>query len=429
VKVNVSNPEILPDKLPVYVHNVPYSVQLKSNAQNPVFNYEGALVTGISMTPDGLISGIVPESAGREESTFTVSATGSDGCEAVGKEYVLRTCDPAPDVPADMIVYCLGEQPAQLQASSPNGHRIQWYDAGLNRLDAAPVPNTSSASKQVFYAAQVNETLQCESPMATITVIVNPVPSANFGVSTDVACAGSSPVIRLDDIRENCIYSIYSDKMFNDELGSLTGVSSGTVNLVGRLEHDTTYYIRVTDSLGCISSEWKELPVKVINLYIEPEKLPPYLKNTDYEQTLITNAQSPIFTVIEGMLPAGLSLDPSGTISGTTHLSDNRVANIFTVKLQDPNGCSVTRIYTLKGEVFVPKIFTPNNDGVNDVFMQGCKVIIFDRLGIELFRGDNGWDGTYKGRTVVQSIYFYLLEHVDDDGNRRKFKGYIGVHY
>jgi gliding motility-associated-like protein len=72
--------------------------------------------------------------------------------------------------------------------------------------------------------------------------------------------------------------------------------------------------------------------------------------------------------------------------------------------------------------MFVPKAFSPNGDGINDVFMKGYKVIIFDRLGINIFTGDDGWDGTYKGQPAAEDIYFYILYYNDSS-----VKGYVGI--
>jgi gliding motility-associated-like protein len=55
-----------------------------------------------------------------------------------------------------------------------------------------------------------------------------------------------------------------------------------------------------------------------------------------------------------------------------------------------------------------PTAFTPNGDGINDVFAEGYKVKIFNRLGVLLYEGDNGWDGTYKGRLVEPGVYLYI---------------------
>jgi gliding motility-associated-like protein len=431
VEIDVTKLEISPEQLPVYAHEIPYSVQLESNAEEGVFTHVGNLVTGISMNSGGLISGTVPESAGREESTFTVTVTDIKGCQTV-KEYLLRTCEPTPDVPLTAVAYCQGVETSPIQASSPNGNIIQWYDSNMNTLDAAPVPSTAISGEQIFYVSQINETLQCEGPKAQVTVLVNAAPAIDFNVSADSVCVNSSPVIKLENIRENYIYSIYPDNTFSEILASLTGVNSetvGTVVLDNTIEDDTVYWLTVTDDIGCTSIDWAEIPVKVIKLYIEPEKLMQYQKNTEYEQKLFTNAQSPVFTVVNGTLPEGLTLTSSGTLSGNVPSNEHSTRNVFTVEVLDSHGCRVLQEYTLYGNVFVPKIFTPNGDGVNDIFMQDYKVVIFDRLGIEMFRGDDGWDGTYKGKPVAADIYFYKLEYVDGNGIVNILTGYVGVQY
>ena len=56
----------------------------------------------------------------------------------------------------------------------------------------------------------------------------------------------------------------------------------------------------------------------------------------------------------------------------------------------------------------LPTAFTPNGDTVNDVFLYGYKIQIFNRLGVLIFSGDNGWDGKHKGRLVQPCVYFYI---------------------
>lgn len=55
----------------------------------------------------------------------------------------------------------------------------------------------------------------------------------------------------------------------------------------------------------------------------------------------------------------------------------------------------------------LPTAFTPYVvDGLNDIFMEGREVVIFDRYGAKVFEGNNGWDGTHKGRMVDPGVYF-----------------------
>jgi gliding motility-associated-like protein len=97
------------------------------------------------------------------------------------------------------------------------------------------------------------------------------------------------------------------------------------------------------------------------------------------------------------------------------------------VKVKDPDGCTAVRAYTFEGDLFIPKAFTPDGNGINDNFMKGYRVIIFDRLGIIIFEGLDGWDGSYKGKTAPPDIYFYKLFYPDKNGVTKIITGYVGT--
>lgn len=71
--------------------------------------------------------------------------------------------------------------------------------------------------------------------------------------------------------------------------------------------------------------------------------------------------------------------------------------------------------------VYVPNIFTPNADGVNDVFycsspydLENYDIQIYDRWGSEIFRSasiDESWSGTINGRVSNSNSYSYKLEY------------------
>lgn len=74
----------------------------------------------------------------------------------------------------------------------------------------------------------------------------------------------------------------------------------------------------------------------------------------------------------------------------------------------------------------LPTAFTPHNSlGKNDVFMEGHKVIIFNRYGQKMVESNDGWDGTCRGNLVDPGVYFY--EVIINDGE--KYKGSIEVVY
>lgn len=72
-------------------------------------------------------------------------------------------------------------------------------------------------------------------------------------------------------------------------------------------------------------------------------------------------------------------------------------------------------------EVFVPNAFTPNGDGLNDVFRlttaAGIEImdfIVFNRWGGKIWLTydiSKGWDGTYQGNPQDSNTYYYMLKY------------------
>jgi gliding motility-associated-like protein len=116
-----------------------------------------------------------------------------------------------------------------------------------------------------------------------------------------------------------------------------------------------------------------------------------------------------------------------------THLYPlNSETASFTVRLTAINsvtGCvnsSASRVITV--EPFVPNVFSPNGDGINDYFMPNYDMQVFDRNGILLYQGNKdskGWDGTYKGKNVDTDTYFYVLHYSNANQQIVTKKGYV----
>jgi gliding motility-associated-like protein len=78
--------------------------------------------------------------------------------------------------------------------------------------------------------------------------------------------------------------------------------------------------------------------------------------------------------------------------------------------------------------VHVPNSFSPNGDGINDMFQVAwwgelfeIQVLVFDRWGELIFETDDphgSWDGTYKGSLVQDGVYVYrvLYKGLNADG-------------
>ncbi|MEA3494428.1 MAG: gliding motility-associated C-terminal domain-containing protein, partial [Bacteroidota bacterium] len=112
---------------------------------------------------------------------------------------------------------------------------------------------------------------------------------------------------------------------------------------------------------------------------------------------------------------------------------------IYIVHL-DVNGCVSSDSTFIKEicppVVQVPSAFTPNGDGLNDVFqlftlyVDTLYYIIFDRWGEIIFRGyskNDTWDGCYKNDLVEVETYAYLLWYYNELVGWRNKNGRITI--
>ncbi|MEO0471822.1 MAG: PKD domain-containing protein [Bacteroidota bacterium] len=87
--------------------------------------------------------------------------------------------------------------------------------------------------------------------------------------------------------------------------------------------------------------------------------------------------------------------------------------------------------------VFAADAFTPNQDGINDVFVlkglhvQTFNLKIFSRWGLLLFETNNmeeGWDGRFKGEDMPEGVYTYVAKGRAYDGKPFVVKGTITMY-
>lgn len=114
----------------------------------------------------------------------------------------------------------------------------------------------------------------------------------------------------------------------------------------------------------------------------------------------------------------------------------------YWVTVVDANGCSASDTvnvnYVNCEAIVAPNVFTPNGDGVNDIFflkgnyLQRKIIDIYDRWGTLVFedlKGDKGWDGkNFSGNECSDGTYFFVAIVVLIDGKQSQISGYIQLY-
>ncbi len=202
-----------------------------------------------------------------------------------------------------------------------------------------------------------------------------------------------------------------------------------------------TYLIRVKDAFGCtldtqvVVDHGSEI---LVNLYSDKNIIYP---GETVRLTADLTATNPIKYL--QWLPANL-------FSGDQDIHQwvqPTETTVFSVLVEDTNGCEAQEQITVyvkeKPDIYIPNIFSPNGDNINDrFFVQGKPEMgtiaimeIYDRWGNRVFYGEGlalndystAWDGHFKGVPVSPGVYAYHVIMVSDNGKKSHFTGDITV--
>ncbi len=87
-------------------------------------------------------------------------------------------------------------------------------------------------------------------------------------------------------------------------------------------------------------------------------------------------------------------------------------------------------------KIYVPNVFTPNGDGINEtffikgVYLKEVHIQIFSRWGILLWQGnglEQGWNGQHRGEELPEGVYTYRIEAVAQNGERFRETGTVSL--
>lgn len=395
------------------------------------------------------------------------------------------TANAGPDV-----IVCPGET-AQLSASG--GGIYSWFPAtGLNCTNC-PNPVATVSNTTTYY---LNITAPNGCPATdSVTVWVAPLP-ALLPISADTTLCPTADTTLLP-LFEGSPISNYTYNWSPATGLSCTNCANPIAAITGNI----TYTLTIVNSFGCTATQmvniFAEQPLQpVVNSAetCQGGQLPAIWASTGNNQQVLwfaaqplTNTDLPIATgntLPEIVLPMYVSTDTAGvfyfwaatqtavscrsnaipvpvTITQALVCNDNdcSTADTFdplicdcvytpipppdcndndatTTDEYDTNTCTCLHIPSDSG-LLIPNAFSPNGDGVNDVFritgylIQEVSLTIYNRWGNEVFSEtgapleNHGWNGMYKEKTAPLGVYVYYATVVYTNGTTQQLKGNV----
>ncbi|HEY9178550.1 MAG TPA: PKD domain-containing protein [Flavipsychrobacter sp.] len=166
------------------------------------------------------------------------------------------------------------------------------------------------------------------------------------------------------------------------------------------------------------------------------------------EQTIVAGTSADLLA--SGQHITRFLWSPAATLSCET--CSNPIASpykttTYTVKVFTKYECVDSANVTIsvlcdESQLFVPNTFTPNGDGVNDIFMvrgtginklQSFRVynrwgqVMFERSNVDVNDKTNGWDGNFNGAQLPPDVYVWTVEAFCENGDLLKLKGDVTI--
>jgi gliding motility-associated-like protein len=127
----------------------------------------------------------------------------------------------------------------------------------------------------------------------------------------------------------------------------------------------------------------------------------------------------------------------TSTSQNPSHTYSESGTYTVTLYVTDATGCSnsATQVVEILGDIVIPNVFSPNGDGINDLFTiksSGLKtydLVILNRWGNKVFTSTSPkdhWDGKDNGKPVPDGVYFYIL-NASASNKEFKFHGDVTV--
>lgn len=383
-------------------------------------------------TMDGLIlsggNGLTPLVG--SPGTYILSIIDTDNqCTSLGSVQVFQNIDPpVSDAGLDVVLSCIDPWPMLDggNSSGQGGLAYLWTTQDGTIVGSVFEAQINSSSTGT-YILEVTDLLNgCKATdSVSVTQIDGLVVEGVTMIPTD--CTGDTDgTVEVAQITGGSgAYQMQINSTVLDAPGIFTGLGPGG------------YSLMIWDSGGCIWDTLINIPFpEVLAISIEAEVVT--TSGSEVSLSPAVSGGSAPYTVdwlVDGQIVCG----GCETFSFLA-VADQEIQLIVT----DSRGCQAITSVLIKvlriKTVYIPNSFSPNYDGINDVFgiyggstvTKVKRLALFDRWGNAMYDradlipdGSEGWDGTFRDAMMDPGVYVYYAVLEFTDGQERIYKGEV----
>jgi len=328
---------------------------------------------------------------------------------------------------------CKGEDIQFTYAGDPNVPDFNWDFGDGSPTESVPNPIHAYQTDGTFTVSLHVDQYICSND-SSVEILINPLPVAAF--SPD-GLEGCLPVtVSFTDQTQDAFPNAIYEWDFGDGTTSNDKNPTHTYDRAGSYQVSLT--VRNTDR--CLDSFQYPDPVLASPNPEASATADPYLTTLDTPEIAFFNLSTSDSAIVNYIWNFGDGSTPVNE-ENPTHTFLNAGDYFVQLSVETVNGCkSDTTIQVGLTEfvkMFFPNAFTPNGDGLNDVFeIKGTPITdfnlyIYDRWGGQVFSThdfNTRWDGTnMSGEPVPAGVYLYQVTGTDYLLQPISFKGTVTV--